>query len=749
MIGQPAEVVSPGVSDEPPLRISALVETIEPVARPPIPEHGRTGGPARWVPPGETIVIWDVGVAGGFIYVGETLGPSSRRTENCLINPTLAVAKAGKRVPTGLTYFCRYDGLNPAGRRAYLEWLAAGRRDLSADIALVFLYFYGLEYRLFRERCTADAPMLVAEVERLRGIYGTNHSFQAYARTFIEAAQVFAPGIGPRPKPNLVPDFYNYQVPLDVRVHLGRKLAERRPLDADDVLLWLAALPERGFRTPVTRCPEEFEALWRLRFAADYPQGLRIAVPRARIKASYRAASSTFEVDLDGPDRSRLPDIAAVAAPPTELRDLVAACTDEIDAFSRFVGKNPEARTTVQAALLLPPDLPSAGSVWAAVGARFQAVLADGATMPAQSLRSLLDLMAIPLPEGARLSQAGLKQMQCVLDRLGVAFEPDSRYEAERNVGGAPPDADSRVLLFKAPGGGPVDPTRPEYLAMRTVVEVACLAASPDGDVSPSAMEDILARVRSADALNDTEKCRLTAFALCLRLSRPKQRGLLRRLRGRPVAERQAYISAALSAALADGAAGPAQVGFLERLHEALVLPVEDLYGALHRGSQGPSAPARLPHDVDAGQRQAALDRVPVGVAIDPSRLERIRRETEAVSSLLSGIFLDDQACGPGMAVSTRADVRGPGGHEPADVALPGLDPVHAGLLALLTASHDPMPRDAFDRVARASGLLPDGALETISEWGFDSFDEALIEHDDPVTIAAHLRIRLLPKAAA
>ena len=38
---------------------------------------------------------------------------------------------------------------------------------------------------------------------------------------------------------------------------------------------------------------------------------------------------------------------------------------------------------------------------------------------------------------------------------------------------------------------------------------------------------------------------------------------------------------------------------------------------------------------------------------------------------------------------------------------------------------------------------LPGGALETINEWAFEIFDEALLEEDDDIYPASHLRDRL------
>ena len=55
---------------------------------------------------------------------------------------------------------------------------------------MVFLYFYGLERRLIGERAVEDRADIVAEVERLRGVYGANRSFSRYSEELLAAARI-------------------------------------------------------------------------------------------------------------------------------------------------------------------------------------------------------------------------------------------------------------------------------------------------------------------------------------------------------------------------------------------------------------------------------------------------------------------------------------------------------------------------------------------------------------------------------
>lgn len=59
------------------------------------------------------------------------------------------------------------------------------------------------------------------------------------------------------------------------------------------------------------------------------------------------------------------------------------------------------------------------------------------------------------------------------------------------------------------------------------------------------------------------------------------------------------------------------------------------------------------------------------------------------------------------------------------------------------------MDRSALEDRARSLRLLPEGAVETINEWGFDTFEEPVLEGEDPVTVVDHIRTELLKLKAA
>lgn len=673
--------------------------------------------PGRWVPPGETVKIAGLTIESGMIYVGGALErPMGYGDENCLIDPELRVAGDDPDVlGQTMSYWPSYGAIHPRARLAYLTWLAEGRKTPGVGIGFVFLFFYGLERRVFVDKAEADYPALAAEVRRLLDLYGDNHSFKGYARRFLALLDVFADR-GATP-PALRPDLRDgYELPLDVRFHLGLTLKEGRAFSADDALLWMLALPDTYPRTPAVRCFDELCALWRVRFAEQWPAGLPIRCPQTELKLSYRSASGTFQ----GSFSADVPDIASVQGPIPRLRDLLNACSSELEAYSRLIGKRPEVRGALEAATLLPRALietPHGASV-ARARERVHALL--GGQAIALSVASKVSA-ALEMPVGAAAYGH-------ILDALGVGFEPDRRFGALTAADG------ETVVLFRCEDAAlPSD--LDTFKAARTLVEIAVLAATADGTLDPAEFEVVNDEIRSLPDLTEPERTRLLAYALALAKAPPKPQGILNRAGRLDGKKRDLLVRAATGAILADGRVTGEEVKYLERLYKALGLPPAEVYAALHRGAGGRDEPVTVAEaQPDPGSpvpRPQPAE--PAGLAIDPARLGQVRAQTQAVSSLLSQVFSEEPAPTPVAAPIDEA---------PRPTPYAGLDAAHAQLLHRALSAEGVSWAD-FEDEARRLRLMPDGALETLNDWAFDRFDEPLLEPGEHLVAPEHLRAQL------
>ncbi len=702
---------------------------LSPSARPPSSSTSQAAVPktrpatgARWVRRGEVVEIGGHRISGGLFYFGGSLDAGYGRTENCLVNPALTVGKQADVAGTTMSYWPSYSEIRPQARKAYLEWLASDRTSEAFSIGYVFLYFYGLERRLVIER--EDVGEIVDEVRRLLQHYGSNGSFRGYATRLLEAAAVIR-GL-PQRRPEVSPSLKSgYEMPLEVRAYLGRKLAANEALDADDGLIWFISAAETSLRTPAIRCFDEFRALFNIRFAKRFAGGFKPALPSRKIKGlDYRAASGTFNLTLDVGE-GQIPDVAGLARPLSKLSAIADDIYAELDAFSRLVGKKPDARSSVEGAALLPASFlsaPGPNPLKTAADAVRAKVRSAGLTVLRTS--ELLGALGFGATQPGKIPIPLLNQVASILDKVNVGFEPDRRY------GGSALDRDGTVALFNAVGGGAPQSEGQAFAAARTVVDVTALAAASDGTASDGEFAPLLAELQSMPGLTDGERLRLRAHAAVAGRDTPRLQSVLKSLGGLPGAERRRIADMAVGAVLADGHVSAAEVKFIERLWKSLGLQEAEIYSALHRGGIRNDEPTAVLPEVPPSGTPIPKQGKPAssGHGFDEAKLARIISETREVSTLLAGIFQDEEPIRAAGSAHGEADAS----------ALEGLDPSHSVLLLHLLNSGS-MPRGDFDAFARSKALLPDGAMDTLNEWGFDVFDEPILEGDDIVTVVPHL----------
>ena len=312
--------------------------------------------PLRWIGPNDAATIAGRDV-GGMIYLGSAqMRAYSGFAGGTFIDPDLPVAREGSDLSgAGLPYWPSYCDIDPRARATYLDWLAGGREDRRFGPGYVFLFFYGLERRFFVDDSTvAEQWVLVEEVERLLRVYGENHSIRRYLRGFVDAARIVLAPSGDDLQ--LCFERSGYELPLGLRVAIGRMVKEQQALSAEWLLAWYLAHPETRLRTPVTRASREFRELFRQLFDDRFPGGLKVRAPKRLLGVCYRAASADFEVDL-GRFLGDVPDIAVTSKSLNIAKELAEAAIDALDKYSRYLGRNPDGRDTIEAHALLPVRL--------------------------------------------------------------------------------------------------------------------------------------------------------------------------------------------------------------------------------------------------------------------------------------------------------------------------------------------------------------------------------------------------------
>lgn len=682
-----------------------------------LPAAPKGFGAATWVPAGQSVNVSGVTIPGGMVYVGTSLSTPLGDNDPCLIDPSKSVSRQGDYTERQMGYWPSYSEVSSGARRAYLNWLAGGRKDAEADIGYVFLFFYGLERRAIidaskDEAAQADWPLIAAELRRLLGIYGEkSHSFRRYASELLDWVSLAShpSKLYEQPVPALTKTF---ELPLYIRLALGQAAVDGVPVPAHLALAWARLDPNIYLRTPATRCAEQFEQLFAQKYAELCGRGTVLPRNRTKLKLVYQPASAGFrgyqELKLTF---KNTPDVTVLTAPTRKLQEVVEAATKPLETFSRMVGKNPDAKASLEGLLQLPAPLwpESAQKALQALKAR----MGEGmVAMPFQDLLSAL---------GAKTAFTKDKTLSLArtLESANVGFEPDVLSGAKA------PKPEEKVVLFALPPSEQLSRATGPYLAAALTLQLASAVASADGEFGIKEMGHLRETVLSWKHLTPSQTRRLLAHLRLLMQAPASLTALKKKFEPLDLAIKETIAAFMATVAQSDGEVSPGEVKMLEKVYKALGVDSKKVFSDVHAVAAGTKPTAAAVAKVEES-----------GFKLDPARIAALQKDTEKVSALLANIFTETEE--PAAAASEAVEAEPETETAEAPKGLLGLDEAHTAL-ARMMLSRPEWSREELLDVAADLDLMLDGALEHINEAAFDTHDMALFEGEDPVTVNAEI----------
>lgn len=682
-----------------------------------------------WVPLGQYVTVAGIIIAGG-VYVGRSLHRQDGRDgENCLIDPSLKVSSnRSDSDGTHMPYWPSYSLVTPEARRAYLQWLAGGKDDPSTYIGYVFLYFYGLERRLMLDDAGDEAPALHAELQRLHSIYKDNHSFDRYATALLSVAPAKYQKLSSQ-WPALSLQKVSWELSPGLLVALGTTISQGAALDAFQMLAWYNAHPEKRLPPLAARCPEEFKGLFKARFDAKYPGGMSVNPPKRTLEASYKAASSTFNVKFKL-GSTPIPDVSGLTAPLNAMDPIVEACAAELSTYARLIGKDRSARNEMAAAAALPTQLlkADAGAPIARLTSWLDSRVAGGAVpLP---LRDLLAQVGAEPSDDGKTNKADLTLIADALSRCGFGLEPDPKIAYPSTPTAA------EVIVFRADGGARLDEVSPEFLGALAQVDIGMMVATSDDKLVPAEVDFLASKIAGNPELSSSEKVRLTARIAFLAKYPPTTRIFLK-FKDRSLPDREAVARLAISVAASDGEIAIEEMRTLEKLYKTLALEPARLYSDLQAHSIADDEPPVVAQGDTV--RSVPIPSKPKpkpaqrAKTLDPHKLAKTRADTAIVSTILSEIFTDDDGL-PGKAPIVTTPAQAVPATDAARTRFPGLDPKYVALLSAI-AAHNSMDRGAFEMLSGSHNLMCDGAIEAINDWSYERFDGPILDDGPHIQI--------------
>ncbi len=315
--------------------------------------------PGRWIPKNQTLRIQGRDVSGGYFYYGGVLRSiDGYRIETSLVDDSYPIKTSSiDHIDSSLKYYPSYSQLSSLCRDTYLKWLEGDRTRPSTPIGYVFLYFYGIERRILLDHLIGkkgnndEFKALFAEIQRLKSIFKDNKSFFWYCTKLLEIMCIYKPGLVSIDNQEMS---YGYDSIL-LKYQISQAAINNKPISSNIALHWLKSLSAYNLKTPARRCSEEFDELFRLVYTQKYGDGILVKPNKSRLSIHYFPASASLSgIRLEALD---IPDPSILRGPSNKFISIAEECTNQLDSYSRHLGRKDTSKNDLSAKILLPEIL--------------------------------------------------------------------------------------------------------------------------------------------------------------------------------------------------------------------------------------------------------------------------------------------------------------------------------------------------------------------------------------------------------
>lgn len=664
-----------------------------------------------WVAAGQDVAVNKDRISGGMLYVGSKYNLS----EPSLIDPHLSVSGSGDYSRDMEGYWPSYSQCSPEQRRAYLNWLKGGRNDPNTGIGYVFMYFYGLERRSLigvsiLEEQKDELILIIEELKRLLSIYFFNRSFKSYCSNLISFLEIKINAnkvyLG---EPSSLAA--SYQIPIDVRVAAGQAAVDRVPLPARWAFAWVATDNTISKPMPLKRCADKFAVLFARKYQEQYGDGLVIPINKRYLNYDYSPASSAIRmnnISIKTDNKLSIPDVTEIQGNKNKLEKIVTACTEKLEAYSRYIGKNPDSEGSIEASLLLPIEL------WPDSILQKITKIKEMASKGVYKSNWNEIVGALYAEDAGEITKDIAKKICAALSLFGIGVE----YAGGKS--GFIPEGNDLVVLYPVCSADNANDENEGYILAALTLQAASAVCVADDDFSDVEVLFLEKQIISWSHLSETHRNKLLAQLQILKSAPMQLKNIKSKLSGLPNSARVSVAGFLSAVVQVDNIVRPEEVKLLEKIYQSLGIDKNKVFDDLHVASAGG----------DLSLTKSAVEKK--GFTLDPEKIAELKKDTDKISAILSEIFTDDvvpqvMAEKSQSSISASDEVSGA-------ISVVGL----TGLLntfVTIVVSKPAWQRIALEAEASNLQLMLDGALEQINDACFEQFDMALIEGEDPLEV--------------
>jgi polyhydroxyalkanoate synthesis regulator phasin len=671
----------------------------------------------RWVLPGEVVEIGKYKITAGFFYFGTLFLNQHGLSEPSLINADMPFPNKFKNSPhnSKAPDFLDYARLNPLQRREYLAWLSGGRSDPNANEWVVLLFICGLERRFIEDAergivSTEEKSEIRNEALRLLNIYGRRHNDagQSIANFFkFTEFKLSDRKLYSFPAPAFP---YGSSNEIYAIVTLNQIAKDDLVLDADIAFLWLTCSNALTKIIPLSLDYEDFKFLYKIRFDEKYKNKLKINLRKKElsITETYLPVSKLIDKQtLNIPDK--LFDIDIDFKP--FVYDLAIKVCAEFIRYTSAINNNKDISSKRKR--FIKPfvfwDNKDKDTV-AGIIQKLTKNVDCSSFFDAGWLTQQFDL-------NLKFSDDTFKDIIAGFEANKIGVEPD--------ILANPFDTNEKTCFYMhtLSEQPPVERWNNSYECALLCAQLLTCALN---EVIPNAERLYFPGIISIGKLDDYFCNRVSAAYIYMRAypaSFSDSVSKFKKYRKENKMVIIQYVSKTFDEYMKNGfQISYESTQFLEKLYKEFKINKKELYSNIHSSNQ---------NSIHSSNQNKEL-------VLDKKKINKLRKETEHVSKVLSNIFTDKEDA---AVLEPKAKENNVKKHSK---NIWGLDDAHSELLFLLITKEEWQKKDLIP-IAKKLDLMLDGAIETINEKAFENFDEPLIEDDDSLLINKEL-VKMIKK---
>jgi hypothetical protein len=402
--------------------------------------------------------------------------------------------------------------------------------------------------------------------------------------------------------------------------------------------------------------------------------------------------------------------VTAFEEPGTTLKSIAMDCLEQLDAYSRYGGRYPEQRKSVAALVLLPEALlrSSIERVLPDLGNWLETTLQD--SIASVDVGTLFEKCFATTMKGSLRKKEAVVLAE-FLERLDIGIEPDPRL-------GMLIPVHASVALFRLKQQGPRS-VSDSYSAAAMALSLSAVVWGAGKAGVPADDADFEREICSAFELSEGEMLRLRARRQWIANTGLQLASLRKAIGALSAQTREAVGDILLKLVHTAGEISPSKIDLLLQVYRLLRLNPEHVYSAIHAYAAGPvSLPRTQTHPARYRSHPPSQTPDSSDVAIDMDTVRAKTSESEQVSVLLRGIFVEEDQPGASEARKTQNVF--------------GLDDRHSDFLTRILAKENWSRADLAALAAKCQVLF-EGALDTLNDLALERYGDPLLEGEDPI----------------